>query len=145
MDKEILWLFIRVLVLLPLILFLAYITIKFGLARNRVFSTGKRYMRTVENLPLGSKGGLTLVEIGGRYYLFALQEGRISLVKEFESLPEPLSFDTDGTAPVAEFSDVLSQKMKHFSQQLSQQYRSGWRRKGKSGSGCPESDQKREK
>lgn len=145
MDNEIIWLFIRVLVLLPLILALAYVTIKYGLARNRNFTSGVRYMRTVERLPLGQKGGLALVEIGGRYYLLAFQEENVSLIKEFEALPEPLTNYSTGFPPVTEFKDILSDKMKQLSQQVSKQYLSGRHRKEKGGSGCPESEQEENK
>lgn len=141
MDSETLWLFIRMIILLPLVLVLAYFTIKYGLARNKGFTAGTRHMRVVEHLPLGPKGGLTLVEIGGRYYLVAFQEDSISLLKEFDSLPEPITGTGAGPGSVKDFKEVLSQQMK----QLSQQYLTGLRRQGKSGSGCPEGDQEEKK
>ncbi|SHF37077.1 flagellar biosynthetic protein FliO [Desulforamulus putei] len=140
MDSETLWLFIKLITLLPLVLVLAYFTIKYGLARSRGFTAGARHMRIVEHLPLGSKGGLTLVELGGRYYLVAFQENSISLLKEFDSLPEPVSGPGAGPGPVTDFREILSQQIK-----LSQQYLSGLRRQGRSGSGCPERDQEEKK
>lgn len=138
MDSEILWLFIRVIVLLPLILALAYFTIKYGLARSRGFTaTGGRRMKVVEHLPLGPKAGLALVEIGGRYYLVAFQEHSIQLLKEFDSLPEPISEPNPDIRSTTDFKELLSHKIK----QLSQQYLPGSGRQGKSGSGCPESEE----
>ncbi|ABO50907.1 hypothetical protein Dred_2397 [Desulforamulus reducens MI-1] len=137
MDNETIWLFIKVFTLLPLILVLAYITIKYGLARTRGFTIGTRYMRRVDHLPLGPKAGLTLVEVGGRYYLVAFQENSISLLKEFDTLPESISASSPATGSVTNFKDILYQHMKQ-----TQQYLSGKGRKGKSGSGCPASGQK---
>lgn len=129
MDSETLWLFLRLIILLPLVLGLAYVTIKYGLARGRGFTPGNsRYMRLVEYLPLGPKGGLALVEIGSQYYLVAFQENNITLLKEFADLPEPVL----ASGSVADFKGVLSQQMKQLIG-----------RKGRSGSGCPENNQQK--
>jgi flagellar protein FliO/FliZ len=136
MDKETLWLFIKVITLLPLILVMAYLTIKYGLSRTGGAAMGSKYMRRVDHLPLGPKAGLTLVEVGGRYYLVAFQENHITLLKEFDSLPEQINTTGIGTESVANFKEVLSQQLKQ-----TQQYLAGRRRQGKGGSGCQESDQ----
>lgn len=136
MENETLWLFIRLIIVLPLVLVLAYFSIKYGLARGRGFTTGARHMRVVEHLPLGPKGGLTLVEIGGRYYLVAFQENSVSLLKEFDTLPEPSSILEAGYGGQTEFKEILAQHLKQ-----SQQYLTGLIRKDKNGSRCPERDQ----
>ncbi|SHK30081.1 flagellar biosynthetic protein FliO [Desulforamulus aeronauticus] len=133
MDNETLWLFVRMIILLPLVLGLAYLTIKYGLARSKGFSSGaSRYMRVVEHMPLGPKGGLVLVEIGGQYYLVAFQENNVTLLKEFASLPEPITGSGLGPGSMTDFKDVLSQQMKQLIG-----------RKGRSGSGCPENNQQK--
>ncbi|GAB6158017.1 hypothetical protein JCM39194_12170 [Desulfotomaculum varum] len=135
MDSETLWLFIKLITLLPLVLVLAYLTIKYGLARNRGITAGGRRLRLVEYLPLGPKGGLALVELAGRYYLVAYQEKGITLLKEFAELPDPAAVPTAG--PGNDFAKVLAQQWK----QLSQQYLPGRHRQEKSRSGCQASDQ----
>lgn len=133
MDSETLWLFLRLIILLPLVLGLAYVTIKYGLARGRGFTPGNsRYMRLVEYLPLGPKGGLALVEIGSQYYLVAFQENNITLLKEFVDLPEPVTVPGLGLGSRADFKGILSQQMKQLIG-----------RKGRSGSGCPENNQQK--
>ena len=133
MDSETLWLFLRLIILLPLVLGLAYITIKYGLARSRGFSPGSsRYMRVVEYLALGPKGGLALVEIGSQYYLVAFQENNITLLKEFADLPEPITVPSLGPGTMADFKGILSQQMKQLIG-----------RKGRSGSGCPKNNQQK--
>ena len=142
MENETLWLFIRLIIALPLVLVLAYFSIKYGLARGRGFATGaqRRHMRVVEHLPLGAKGGLALVEIGGRYYLVAFQENNITMLKEFDTLPEPIH--SPGTSPGEQgnFKEILALQLKQ-----SQQYLTGLIRKDKNGSGCPERDQQDKK
>lgn len=133
MDSETLWLFIRMIILLPLVLGLAYITIKYGLARSKGFASGtSRYMRVVEHMPLGPKGGLTLVEIGGQYYLVAFQENNITLLKEFTELPEPVNLPGLAPGSMTDFKDVLSQQIKQLIG-----------RRGRSGSECPEKNQQK--
>lgn len=112
MESEILWLFIRLVIVLPLVLALAYFFIRYGLARSRSFTLGSKYMRIVEHLPLGAKGGLALVELGGKFYLVAFQEHSISLLKEYDAMPEPLASQGSGQAPMASFKDMLNRKIK---------------------------------
>lgn len=141
MGNETLWLFIRLIIVLPLVLALAYFTIKYGLARGRGFATtGTRHMRVVEHLPLGPKGGLALVEVGGRYYLMAFQENNVSLLKEFDTLPEQLKTSAIGAGGQLDFKEVLSQQLKGSQEKLT-----GLLRKGKNGSRCPERDQEQKK
>lgn len=89
MSSDLIWAVVRLLVALPLVLGLAYLVLKYGLARRYVITTGHRRMKLIEQLPLGPKTTLSLVGLGGRYYLLAHQENSISLVKELDELPEP--------------------------------------------------------
>lgn len=89
MSGDLIWAVVRLLVALPLVLGLAYLVLKYGLARRYVITSGYRRMKLVEQLPLGPKTTLSLVGLGGRYYLLAHQDNSISLVKELNELPEP--------------------------------------------------------
>ena len=83
------WLFLRMLVALPVVLAAAYLTIRFVLAR-KTLGPGVRRMRLVETLPFSGKGALLLVEMGGRYYFLACQDQAVVLLKEMEELPPPV-------------------------------------------------------
>ncbi|HOV80424.1 MAG TPA: flagellar biosynthetic protein FliO [Bacillota bacterium] len=89
MSGDLVWAVVRLLVALPLVLALAYLVLKYGLARRFVVTPGIRRMKLLEQLPLGPKTTLSLVMLGGRYYLFAHQDNAVLLVKEMEELPEP--------------------------------------------------------
>jgi flagellar biogenesis protein FliO len=89
MSSDLVWAMVRMLVTLPLVLGLVYLVLKYGLARRYVTASGYRRMKLVEQLPLGPKSTLSLVTLGGVYYLLAHQENSISLVKELGELPEP--------------------------------------------------------
>ncbi len=92
MDKELVMALVRILVLLPLICLLAYLSIRYGLGRNRnlaLYGAGKR-MRVIEQVSLGPKSGLSLVQVGNNYLLFAHQDSCIVLVKEMDQLPKEI-------------------------------------------------------
>lgn len=88
MNKEIVAL-MQLVILLPLICGLAYLTIRFGFGRGKspVGYGFKKRMRVLEQVTLGSKCGLSMVQVGEKYMLFAHQEGSIALVKEMDELP----------------------------------------------------------
>ncbi|HBX23694.1 MAG TPA: flagellar biosynthetic protein FliO [Desulfotomaculum sp.] len=93
MDKELLAALIRIIILLPLICVLAYLTVRFGLGRSKhlaAYGAGKR-MRVLEQVSMGPKCGLTLTQVGDRYMLFAHQENCIILVREMDQPPEEIS------------------------------------------------------
>jgi flagellar biosynthetic protein FliO len=88
MNGELIWAVVRMLVALPLILGLAYVVLKYGLARRYMTPAGNRRMKLVEQLPLGPKTTLSLVSLGGRFYLLAHQDNSVSLVKELDELKD---------------------------------------------------------
>lgn len=89
MSGDLFWPMVRVLISLPLVLGMAFLVIKYGLARRYVTTPGKRRMKLVEQLPLGPKTVLSLVALEGKYYLLAHQDSSVALVKELGELPEP--------------------------------------------------------
>ncbi|NLI11589.1 flagellar biosynthetic protein FliO [Pelotomaculum propionicicum] len=88
MSSDLVWAIVRMLVALPLVLGLAYLVLKYGVARRYVMTAGNRRMRLVEQLPLGPKTTLSLVTLGDAYFLLAHQDGSITLIKELGELPE---------------------------------------------------------
>lgn len=89
MDKELLAALVRIIVLLPLICVLAYLTIRFGLSRSKHLTNygGNKRMCVLEQLSMGPKCGLTLIQMGDRFMLFAHQENYIVLIKEMDQPP----------------------------------------------------------
>jgi len=83
---------LRLLIALPLTLLLAYGALKFALPRRFPLASGRR-MRLVEQLPLGPKAGLWLVQVGEKYYLLAHHDGAITTVQEYEELPPPVAVE----------------------------------------------------
>lgn len=112
MDKELLFAFIRTIIALPVVVGLAYVLIKYGLARRGLSQrTGQRRMRVVEQLPLG-KGLLYLVQVGDKYYLLAQAESSFTKIKEFDTLPDPLELETGDTNGLPDFRRLLNISLK---------------------------------
>ena len=91
-DKEILLALIRTIIILPIVLVLAYFFIKYGLARRMLINDGKRRMRMIEQIPLGQKTAISLVEVGGKYILLGHSESGFCIIKEMDELPDPLTY-----------------------------------------------------
>ncbi|MCL6611810.1 MAG: flagellar biosynthetic protein FliO [Peptococcaceae bacterium] len=91
MDAEILKAAVRIIIALPLVAALAYFLIRHGLARRTFLPGGRRRMRLVEQIPLGPKTSLSLVEVGGRYILLAHSENGFCVVREMDELPGPVT------------------------------------------------------
>ncbi len=109
-DGDLFWAVVQLAVSLPLVAGLAYLAVRYGLGRRLAVNRG-RHMRVVEQVPLGPKAALTLVQVGRRYYLLAQQESGVTLLQEFDHLPEVLPFPGtpagDGLRP-ASFRQDLS-------------------------------------
>lgn len=82
---------LRLLIVLPLVTAMAYFFIKYGLARRSRILSGTRRMRIVEQLPIGPKTFITLVDVGGVYYLLAQHENGVTVVNELDELPGPVA------------------------------------------------------
>ncbi|MBO8129168.1 MAG: flagellar biosynthetic protein FliO [Peptococcaceae bacterium] len=91
MDGEFWGALLRLCIALPITLGLAYAVLRFGLARRYGITGGlSRRMQLVEQIPLGPKAGLSLVRVGKKYYLLAHNEETVTVVREYDSLPETI-------------------------------------------------------
>ncbi|MGB9803815.1 flagellar biosynthetic protein FliO [Desulfofundulus sp.] len=90
-NGDLFWAVLQLAVSLPLVAGLAYLAVRYGLGRRLTVNRG-RHMRVIEQIPLGPKAALTLVQVGRRYYLLAQQDSSVTLLQEFDQLPEVLPF-----------------------------------------------------
>jgi len=95
---------LRLLIVLPLVTAMAYFFIKYGLARRSRVINGSRRMRIIEQLPIGPKAFLTLVEVGGSYLLLAQHEKGVSVLEHMDDLPNPVA---PGEKDI-DFKEILS-------------------------------------
>lgn len=77
---------LRIIIFLPLVAVLAYLSIKYGLGKTQQFK-GTSNLQVVERLTLGPKSSLYVVKVVDRYYLLAVGEGQTTLLKELDDYP----------------------------------------------------------
>jgi flagellar biogenesis protein FliO len=77
---------IRIIVCLPFVGLLAYLLIKFGVARNYCRTKGN--LRLLEQVVLQPKSTLNIVRVGEEYLLFSATEKEIVLIKKLENYRE---------------------------------------------------------
>ena len=112
MISDIYWYFLKLIFALPVVLFLAYYIVKFGLSR-RFHLTGKgRSMQVIEQLPLGPKSVLSIVQVGQFYYLLAQQENGIVMLEKTDHLPETVITNNHSQGGWSDnFKTVLAEKL----------------------------------
>ncbi|MBE3572676.1 MAG: flagellar biosynthetic protein FliO [Moorella humiferrea] len=87
MDRDFVLALLRLAVFLPLVLALAYVTVRLGAGRVGSRIAGPGRLEVVERLPLGSKSGLAVVRCGERYFLIGLGEGAPVFLTELPDYP----------------------------------------------------------
>lgn len=89
MGNNLFWAVVRLLVCLPLVVGLMYLLLRFGLYRRFLPVRAGRYVRVVEQVPLGPKTVVSLVKVCDRCYLLGHGEGTVTILKEInETFPE---------------------------------------------------------
>ncbi len=95
--------FIRIIVCLPIVGLLAYLVIKFGVAKN--YSRTRGNLRLLEQVMLQPKATLNIVKVGDEYLLLSATEKEIILIKQLENYQEN---------EITEFQSYLGDAMKRF-------------------------------
>jgi flagellar biosynthetic protein FliO len=87
-EQDLAMALLRLLIFLPVVLALAYLTVRFGLGRAMTTTpAGSRQLEIMERLPLSNKAGLAVVRCGERYFLIGLGEGSPGLLTELPDYP----------------------------------------------------------
>ncbi|MEW6172064.1 MAG: flagellar biosynthetic protein FliO [Bacillota bacterium] len=112
MGNEIFWAVVRLVIFLPLIIGLMYVLMRYGLSRRLLPVSTGRYIKVIEQVPLGPKAALSVVKVGRRCYLCGHGEGVIALLREIDDdLPEG---DTEPAVPA--FEKVVASKIRQMFQ-----------------------------
>jgi len=81
MDEQTASSILKILIFLPLVLILAYISLKIAGGRMAAFGGG-RIIKIVERVPLSNKGFLYVALIDGKPYVLSSTEERIEILME---------------------------------------------------------------
>lgn len=105
MDQELFKAAVRMAISLPLVAALAYFILKYSLGRRATGLMGQRRLRLLEQVPLGPKATISLIQVGQRYYLLAHQDGAMTVVREMDELPGVIP---ECTQSAPEFRKIVS-------------------------------------
>ncbi len=78
---------LRMAIVLPLVLLVAYLSIKYGFMQNNRFFSGGN-IRILEQVSLGHKAKICIVRVGEQYYLMGCSEQQVTLLKELDDYQE---------------------------------------------------------
>lgn len=84
MDWELWKAIIRLAIFLPLVMFLAFWAVRYGLGYRYGRMSHSRQMKLLEQIAIGPKSYLSIVKVAGHYYLIATGEGGTRLLQELE-------------------------------------------------------------
>jgi flagellar biogenesis protein FliO len=94
---------IRIIVCLPIVGLLAYLLIKFGLAKN--YSRAKGNLKLLEQVVLSPKATINIVRAGDEYLLVSATEQEVTVIKQLDDYQEN---------NVNEYQFYLSDTIKRF-------------------------------
>ena len=77
---------IRLLIFLPLVALLAFVSLKYGIGKMQQ-SSGISHMQIVDRISLGPKSGLFVVKVAEQYFLLAVSESKIQILKDLPGYP----------------------------------------------------------
>jgi len=114
MDVEFWSLFLKIIIFLPFILFLIYLSLKYGGTKLQVLQGGK-YIRIVEKISLSKDNSIMVVKIGDKGYVMSSTNNKIEILKELDSeeLENAESVEKTNSLPKYENFIELINKFKH--------------------------------
>ncbi len=82
---------LRIIIVLPVVLLLAYFFLKIFLSRKN-FSLQRGYMQVLEQVGVGSRASLVIAKVGNDYYLLGVTEQQVVLLQKLPDYePQQLS------------------------------------------------------
>lgn len=105
--------------LVVLIIYLSYAAAKF-VGQNSIRGGRSRYMRMIDQMPLGQSRAVSVVQVGDRYFLIGIAEKQIHILAELEEeglvpleMEEPMN-----QAAIPDFKELMrrfEEVRKHWS------------------------------
>lgn len=94
----------KIIICLPFVLILIYISVKFGGNKLQNIQNGK-YIKVLERTPISKENSLLVVKIGNKGYVLSSTVGKISIISELDK-DEILNVEASKTIPqYADFKD----------------------------------------
>lgn len=97
MDLQFLWMLLKIIIFLPFILLLIYISIKYGGNKLQDMQNG-RYIKILERAAISKENSLLVVKMGEKGYVMSSANGKIEVVSELNK-EEILKMETSRAIP----------------------------------------------
>lgn len=107
MGSEFIWMVLKVLIFLPAILGLIYLSLKYGGTKLQDIQNG-RFIKILERVPLSKENSLIITKIGDKGYVISSANGKIEILLELkeEELQRLESLKTIQTTQLSSIKDI---------------------------------------
>lgn len=102
MDLQFFITLFKIIVVLPFILILIYISIKYGGGKLQDLQKGK-YMKVLDRLPLSKDNNLLVVKIGEKAYVVSSSQGKIEIIFE---IPKEDILKIESSREIPEYNSI---------------------------------------
>lgn len=78
---EVFSMILKIAIFLPMVLFLVYLSLKYGGSKLQNMQNGK-FMKIIEKVPISKENSLLIVEMGKKAYVLSSTQGKIEILME---------------------------------------------------------------
>jgi len=110
MDGEFLILIFKIIIFLPFILFILYLSLKYGGTKLRKLQDG-RYMKVLDRISLSKENSIVVVKIGGKAYAISSSSKEIHILFE---LPKEEILQIESIKEIPQYADMKELFKKHI-------------------------------
>lgn len=119
---QIWWTFLKMVIMLPLVLILVLVVLRYNLKPMRQQWSRNRIIRVVDRIFLDKNTSISIVEVQGIFYLVGSQQGQLTVLDKMEGLSFEGQADLENGNS---FEEILGGKLKTFSRSMTQQFYQG--------------------
>ncbi|WP_374119111.1 flagellar biosynthetic protein FliO [Clostridium sp. OS1-26] len=94
--------FLKIVIFLPFILILIYISMKYGGSKLQNIQNGK-YIKILERAPISKENSLLVVKIGQKGYVMASTNGKIEIISE---LSQEEIIEVEASKAIPQYKDL---------------------------------------
>ena len=109
MDLQFLWMFLKIIIFLPVILLLVYISIKYGGNKLQNIQNGK-YIKILERTNVSKTNSLFVVKLGEKAYVMASTNKDMKIISEL-SEEEVIKLENNKVIPQYKSLEDFCEKM----------------------------------
>jgi flagellar protein FliO/FliZ len=104
MDGQIWLMLIKIVIFLPFVLLLIYISARFGGSKLQSLQNGK-YIKVLERVPLTKDSSLVVTKIGEKGYVLSSSSGKVEILTQISN-EELLKVEDSAINPIPQFISV---------------------------------------